>query len=54
MAKTLDAQWLDAKHEYDKTVHLYGPNSLRARRLWAELMDLTTRILKRDTRRKAA
>ncbi len=52
--KTLDAQWLSAKHEYDRSVVLHGPNAIKSKRLWAQLMDLTTRILRRDARKRAA
>ena len=52
--KTLDAQWLSAKREYDRSVVLHGPNAIKSKRLWAELMDMTSRILRRDTRKRAA
>jgi len=52
--KTLDAQWLSAKREYDRSVVLHGPNAIKSKRLWADLMSLTSRILKRDSRKGKA
>jgi hypothetical protein len=52
--KTLDAQWLAAKREYIAAVETRGPRSIYAALAHAKLKQLTARILRRDSRRRAA
>lgn len=54
MAKTLNTQWNETQQKHQRMVILYGPNSLRAKRLERELKDLTNRILRRDNKKVAA
>lgn len=52
--KTLEAQWLAAKAEFDRLAKLHGPRSIKAKAAHAKMQQLTARILRRDNRRKAA
>jgi hypothetical protein len=52
--KTLDEQWLAAKREYDTMRAQHGKRSIYAALAQAKLQHFTTRILRRDARKRAA
>jgi hypothetical protein len=51
---TLDEKYIAAKRAYDNATAKHGPRSILAAMALRELRNLTTRILKRDKRKRRA
>ena len=51
---TLDEKYIAAKRAYDNATEKHGPRSILAAMALRELRNLTTRILKRDKRKRRA